>query len=117
MDIRQQIKERAKSHWAERGTGSVEVPEWETTIFFKSPNLATLKDAMSEAKGDPIEAQARIVVACAVDSEGQKIWAKAEYRDLMIGYDPSVVARIGNAIMAGTSFAATPQEMAADEKN
>lgn len=117
MDLRQQIKDRAKSHWAKRETGTVEVLEWGATIHFKSPNLATVKAAMADAKGDPIEAQARIVVACATDVDGNRIWSKAEYRDLMIEYDPSIVTRIGNAIMADVGFAATAKEMADDEKN
>jgi len=117
MDIRQQIKDRAKAHFAERGTGKVEVPEWEATIYYKTPNLATLKAVFAEAQGDNIEAQARVVVACAMDDAGAKIWSKAEYRDLMTSVDPSIVARIANAILAEAKLDTSPKQMAEDEKN
>lgn len=117
MEIRQQIRERAKSHFAGRQTGKIEVPEWEATIFYKTPNLATLKAAFAEAQGDTIEAQARIVVACATDDTGERIWSKADYRDLMTSVDPAVVARIANAIMADAKLDSSAKQMAEDEKN
>lgn len=117
MDIRQQIKERAKQHFASRSIGKIEIPEWEATIFYKTPNLATLKSVMAEAQGDNIEAQARIVVACATDEAGEKIWAKLEYKDLMTSVDPGVVARIATAIMAAANLDMGGKQAAEDEKN
>ena len=117
MDTRQQIKERAKAHFAERKIGTIEIPEWDSKIFYKAPNLATLKAAMSEAQGDTIEAQARIVVACATDDAGERIWSKAEYRDLMTSVDPGLVARIANAIMAASKLDMRAKQQAEDEKN
>jgi hypothetical protein len=117
MDIRQQIKERAKAHFASRSVGKVEVPEWDCAIFYKTPNLATLKAVMAEAQGDAIEAQARIVVACATDDAGERIWSKPEYRDLMTSVDPGIVARIANAILAEANLDMNAKQAAEDEKN
>ena len=111
------FKERAKALWAERATHCVEVPEWSGKIHYKTPNLATLKSVMAESKGDPIEFSARIVVACAMDENGEKIWSKAEYLDLMKAVDPAVVNRIGNAIVSEAKIVLTPEAMADDEKN
>lgn len=117
MSVRDQVKEKAKAQWADRSRGQVDVPEWETTIYFKTPNLAMLKDVSNDSGRDPIESQARLVVACATDVNGERIWNKAEWHDLMTAYDPSIVSRIASAIMSKSSFAATPQEKAIDEKN
>lgn len=117
MDARQQLKDRAKAHFAGRDRGRVDVPEWEAVIWYKTPNLATLKAVMAEAMGDTIEAQARIVVACATDDAGERIWSKAEYKDLMTSVDPGIVARIANAIMADAKLDSSPKAAAEDEKN
>lgn len=117
MDARHALKERAKAHWTARGTKSIEVPEWQATVFYRTPNLSTLKEVMSDSKGDAIEAQARVVVACCTDEDGQKIWSKPEYLDLMKSTDPGIVARLANAIMAEANLDFTPREVAEDEKN
>jgi hypothetical protein len=111
------FKERAKAHFADRGMQNVDVPEWHGKIFYKTPNLAVLKRVMADSKGDAIEAQARIVVACATDENGEKIWSSPEYQDLMKSVDPGVVARIANAIMANVNLDFSPASMADDEKN
>lgn len=112
-----QIKERAKSQFLNRATDSLDIPQWGAKVYFKTPNLSTIKSVMADSKGDNIEAQARIVVACATDENGERIWSKAEYKDLMIEYDPAVVAMIAAAIMKGISLEVTPAQMAEDEKN
>jgi hypothetical protein len=112
-----QLKEKAKAQFLARATDSIEVPQWGATIYFKTPNLTTIKSAMADAKGDNIEAQARIVVACATDENGDRIWSKAEYKDLMIEYDPGAVAMIAGAIMKNVSLAPDAAHMADDEKN
>lgn len=116
MATAQEIKERAKAQFLARATESVEVPQWGTRIYFKTPNLSTIKSVMADAKGDNIEAQARIVVACATDEHGERIWNKTEYKDLMTEYDPAAVALVASAIMQGMSLG-DAKEMAEDEKN
>lgn len=117
MDFRQQIKERARAQFVNRETHKIEVPEWGATIFYKTPNLATLKLVNAESQGDPIEMQARLVVACSTDDTGERIWNRVEYKDLMTAADPGVVARIANAIMAAANLDASAKQMAEDEKN
>lgn len=113
----QDFKHKAKESFVGRETRSIFIPEWGATIYFKKPNLATFKAAMVESNREPLEMQARMVVACATDAEGKKIWNSAEYVDLMTSYDPDVVSRIADAIMNGTKLATTAQEQAEDEKN
>ena len=113
----QEIKERARAQWAERSGGTVEVPEWDTTIHFKTPNLATLKTISNESNRDPIEIQARLVAVCATNDKGDRFFSKAEASELMTHYDPAIISRIAAAIMEKSRFATTPEEKAADEKN
>jgi hypothetical protein len=117
MDSRHQIKERARAKFANRETHKVEVPEWGVTIFYKTPNLATLGMVKSESGENQVEMQARLVVACATDETGERIWTKAEYLDLMNFVDPGPVMRISTEIMAHFNLDGGPQMRADDEKN
>lgn len=111
------FKERAKAHWADRGTESTHIAEWDATIFFKAPNFATIKAVTAESKGDPIEYAARMVVACAMDEHGEKIWSKPEYKDLMTMVDPQIILRIFKEIVKDAKLNLSAEELAADEKN
>lgn len=117
MESAQQLKERIRTQFLSRPMESVDVPQWGTRVFFKSPNLSTIKSAVADSKGDSFEMNARIVVACALDENGQHIWSKVEYRDMMTEYDPAVIVMIAKAIMKGFNFIAEPQQQTEDEKN
>lgn len=112
------FKERAKARFLDRAILSIEVPQWEITVFFKTPNLETIKAAVAASQGDTFESQARLVVACAMDENGEKIWKnKAEYKDLMTSYDPGAVAAVAKAITDGMKLNLSVQEQTEDEKN
>lgn len=116
MSNAQQMKERAKQ-FATRALQSVEVPQWGGKVFYRTPNLSTIKAANAEAQGDSFEFNARIVVACGLDEDGKPIWNKAEYKDLMVEYDPAAVVFVANAIMADAKDLGTSKQLADDEKN
>lgn len=111
------IKEKAKAHFAARATHEIEIPEWGETVYYKTPNMQAYKVILAESNGNAIEMQARLVVQCATDANGQRIWQKQEYSDLMREYDPGIIARIANEIMAEAKLDAGPKEQAETEKN
>ncbi len=117
MATAQQIKERAKAQFQSRPIESIDVPQWGTKIYFRSPNLSTIKAAFADSKGDNFEMNARIVVSCALNEAGEHIWSKVEYRDMMTEYDPGVIITIAKAIMSGVNLISDPQQQAEDEKN
>lgn len=95
------LRQHLIEQFSGRAVKTVEVPGWPEPVYFKVPNLSTLKQTMADAKGDPVEMQARVVVACAEDGKGVKIWPnKIDYTEVMTRIDPGIVARIANAIMA-----------------
>lgn len=112
-----QLKEKAKAQFGSRGLQSIVVPQWDATIYYKSPNLSTIKAAYAQSKGDSFEMNARIVVACAMDENENRIWNGAEYKDLMVEYDPGAVVMVAKAIMEGVNLMSDPQQQAEDEKN
>jgi len=117
MDI-EKFRQRAESQFASRAMKSVFIPPWNETIYYKSPNLETIKAASINSKGEPLEMGARIVVACATDENGTRIWPNsAQYKDLMTKYEPDGVSALIKAIMEGVSGMSDPQQQAEDEKN
>lgn len=93
------VLERAREHFENRARGSVEVPEWGVTVYFKAPNLVTMDKIGTESKGGPHERAARLVAACATDEAGNRMFKTLDYKELMIAADAGVVARISAAIM------------------
>jgi hypothetical protein len=98
------ILERAQAHWDSRPSHEMEVAEWgegaePLILCFKTPNASTLSKVVRESKGDPIEQAARLVVACATDRNGDRLFSPADSLALMKHVDPSVVSRIAARIM------------------
>lgn len=103
------IIERAQAHWDSRPQHEIEVAEWgekgaALTVCFRTPNAATLSRVVKESKGDTIEQAARLVVACATDMNGERLFKPADAVTLMKHVDPGVVTRIAAKIMAEARF-------------
>jgi hypothetical protein len=99
------VLKRAQEHWDSRQQHCIEVPEWGEagkllSIYFKTPNLSTMAKVVRESRGDQIEQSVRIVVACATDAEGNRLFQNADNLALMKHADPAVVSRIASRIMA-----------------
>jgi hypothetical protein len=111
------VLERAIAHFSARARNTVEVPEWGVTVYYSTPNGATLSLVQRESKGDAIEAAARIVAHVAEDEAGKKLFSRLDYKDLMVKVDPAIVGRIAGAIMDDAKLDGTPKEQAETEKN
>lgn len=117
------ILARAIAQFQNRPLHDVDVPEWSEDhksgfkIHFKTPNGATLSKVHKESKGDPIEAAARLVALCALDANGEKLFAPLDYRDIMVRTDPAVFSRIANRMMEEAKLDTSPSGLADAEKN
>jgi hypothetical protein len=93
------VLERAIAHFEARPRKKVACPEWGCEVWFRTPNAATLSQVVRESKGDPIEQAARLVAHCARLEDDTPMFARLDYKTLMIQVDPAVVSRIANAMM------------------
>ena len=94
-----EILEKAKAQFRERLSGdlsSVEVPEWETTVYFKpSMNLRQQEKVLAlSSQGKAAEAIAMTMILRALDEDGKPLFKTVELGEIMRGVDPDVVARI-----------------------
>ena len=104
------VLDAARTRFAARPRNRMAMPEWTPDgepvmeVFFKTPNAITLSEIEEASKGNQFEQTARLVVACAEDQEGQKLFAPGDHKDLLIFTDPVALGRLGRAIMAGASI-------------
>lgn len=98
------IINNATSHFKDKlanGLEWVEVPEWNTKIWF-APS-ANLKQTEAVVKlhqnGQVMEALATVLIMRALDEEGKSVFKTADKFELMNSVDPEVVIRVASHIM------------------
>jgi|TARA_R110000796_G_scaffold240236_1_gene361218 hypothetical protein len=84
---------------------SVEVPEWETTLFFKAAVsfAAEQKVIALHTEGKQVDALCESLVNRACDAEGKRVFTNADKVTLMNSVDPAVILRIVNQMNALSS--------------
>lgn len=85
------------------GLKSVEVPEWNTTVYYKSatPFSVEQKIIALHAKGELVEALVETLIAKALDEDGKKLFKMADKPVLMNEVDPNVIIRLATVMNAG----------------
>jgi hypothetical protein len=94
----------AKGHFKTKLTDkleSVEVPEWETKIFFKgSATLKQTEEVVALHRDNKMaEALAQTLISRGLNEDGSKMFTVADKFDLMNSVDPSVVTRVATIIL------------------
>lgn len=81
---------------------SVEVPEWDTTIYFRTATtFATEKKILDlHSKGETVEALVETLLAKSLDKDGNRVFTNADKIVMMREVDPEVIIRIVGAMQA-----------------
>lgn len=94
---------KAREHYKSQLSGelqSIEVPEWETTVYYKSTSnfLQEQKIIKLHGEGKMVEALVETLIQKALDADGKKMFSSAD-RDIMLReVDPNVMIRVATAI-------------------
>ena len=93
------ILDAAKVHFSERMARelqSVEVPEWESKIYFKPCMNFREQGEVLKLHSDnrPAEAVLMTLILKARDKDGEKLFKKAHMTEMMLNIDPEVVSRV-----------------------
>lgn len=93
------VIQKAKSHFKEALAGdnkSIEVPEWETTLYFTT--VTTFAQEQNVVKlhqeGKITEALVETLISRALDKDGKKVFKGPDRVTLMNQADPAVMMRI-----------------------
>ena len=94
----------AKKHFVEvanGGMGSFEVPEWETTIYWKIGGLNFAQQSKIielQNAGKTAEALVEMLILRALDADGNRMFKLAEKTEIMREVDPNVILRAVSAM-------------------
>lgn len=102
------ILENATAHYKAQLAGnlqSIEVPEWETTIYFKA--ITSMADEQKVLKlhteGKLAEALVESIISKACDADGKKLFKTADRVTLMHETDPKILMRVAGELNGTTS--------------
>lgn len=78
------------------GLNSVEVPEWDTTIYYKRTWSLKQQEPVNRlnSQGKATEAVVETLIIRALDEDGRPVFKRADKTELMNKVDPDVIARI-----------------------
>lgn len=94
----------AKTHFKTKLTDkleSIEVPEWETTVYFKgSATLKQTEEVVALHRENKVaEALAAVLISRALNEDGTKMFTIADKFDLMNSVDPEVITTVASHIL------------------
>lgn len=98
------VLDKAKSHFAEianKGMESLDVPEWGTTVYWKTGGLNFASQAKVielQQSGKTAEALVEMLLMRALDENGKRMFKTAEKTVIMNQVDPNVILKIVTAM-------------------
>lgn len=97
------VLNKAKEHYTNQISGelrSVEVPEWETTVYFKTTQnfAAQQKILQLSNEGKVVEALVETLIVKALDADGKRIFKSGDRDVLMRQVDPEIILKVCTAI-------------------
>lgn len=94
------VLDKAKSHFADianKGMESVEVPEWDTTVYWKVGGLNFASQAKIielQQSGKTAEALVDMLIMRALNEDGKRMFKMGEKTVLMQAVDPNIILKI-----------------------
>ena len=100
------IMKNATDHYRSQVGGelmSIEVPEWETTVYFKQYSNFMTEQKIIEYHNDGKLAEALVetLIQKALDEDGKKLFRQADRATLLREVDPNIIIRVCTAINQG----------------
>lgn len=97
------VLDNARNHYKKQlagGLASVEVPEWDTVVYFKPAVTFQQQQKIFEytQKGDLVEAMIETLMQRALTEEGKRMFGFADRVVLKNEVDPDVIIRVVSAI-------------------
>ena len=100
------VIDRAKSHFENLGTQSIEVPEWKDddgkpTVLYWNPITLSEKNKLFKKSDNltDVSILADIVIMKSLDKDGKKIFKLDDKMDLLTKVDSDVLSRVATAMV------------------
>jgi hypothetical protein len=90
----------AIAHFSNREIRSLEIPEWEITIYAKNLTLDDKARWLARANNDGTDYMIYAVILGAIDQNGDQLFGLEDKVKLRKQVDPDIVARIANFVLS-----------------
>lgn len=91
--------EIAKAHFSSKAVRSLEVPEWETTVYAKPLTLDDRARMAARADGNGTDYLVYAVIFGVTDEKGEPVFTLEDKHALRKQCDPEVVSRVANFVL------------------
>jgi len=89
----------AVSHFSSRAVRSIEIPEWETTLYSKSLTLDDKAKWLARANSDTTDYMVYAVIFGLTDEKGEAVFTIDDKNKIRRSVDPDLVQRLANFIL------------------
>ena len=93
------VLEKAKAHFKGFGIKTIQVPEWDTTLYSKPVNVDETARFQKAIEADTAKGMIEVIIAKAMDKDGNKVFQKADAYELRFKTDPTVIDRVAGEIL------------------
>jgi len=90
----------AIAHFSNREIRSLEIPEWEITIYAKNLTLDDKARWLARANNDGTDYMIYAVILGAIDQNGDQLFGLEDKVKLRKQVDPDIVAKIANFVLS-----------------
>lgn len=94
------VLDKAISHFSKKEVRSIEVPEWECTVYARNLTLEDKAKWITRSDGDNVMYLVYALIFGAMDKDGESIFDIGDKVKLMRNVDPEVLARVSGFILA-----------------
>jgi hypothetical protein len=88
--------DQAVAHFSSREIRSMDVPEWETTVYAKNLTLDGKSRLAKRADGDTWDYLVYACIFALTDEQGEAVFTLEDKVKLKKSVDPDIVVRLGN---------------------
>lgn len=89
----------AVTHFSSRAIRSIEVPEWETTLYSKNLTLDDKAKWLARSEGDTTDYMVYAVIFGLTDEKGEAVFSIDDKIKLRKSVDPEIVQRLANFVL------------------
>jgi hypothetical protein len=89
----------AVSHFSSKAVRSIEVPEWETTLYAKNLTLDDKAKWFRRADGDTTDFMVYSLIFGLQDANGEQVFTIEDKHNLRKNADPVIVSRLADFVL------------------
>ena len=91
--------DKAVAHFSNRAIRTLEVPEWEVTVYAKNLSLNDKSEWLTKAEGDSTKYLCYAIIYGLTSENGEKLFDIGDLHKLRNNVDPDIVSKLANFVL------------------